>query len=1080
MTLLPLTLLSKGQDWDRLLRFPDINGNQIVFVYAGDIWSVGANGGEARRLTSHDGNELFPKLSPDGKWIAFSAEYSGSRQIWVMPSQGGKARQLTYYNSVGVMPPRGGFDDVVLDWTADSKQILFRANRTPFGERNGMYFLVSIDGGTEKPLQIVNGGFAVLSPDDKQICFTPVDREFRTWKRYQGGRATELWVYDFGNNSSEQITDFKGSDQWPSWFGDNIYYASDRDLKLNIYSYNTKTKETKQVTEHDQFDVMWPSGNNGIIVYENGGFIYKLNTATGTTARLDIKLATDNPNLQPYYKNITEDVHSYTISPTGKRALFGARGDIFSVPAKDGVIENLTHTPGTREIYPVWSPDGNNIVYYSDATGEYEVYLLENRKGAVPRQVTSGSKAWKYEAVWSPDSRYIVYSDRTMNLWLLDATTGKEVAVDHATYSEIGFYSFSPDSKWITYSVQADNMQDVVMVYNIAEGKSTPITSREYSSFQPVFSSDGKFIFFVSMRDFNMTFSSFELDYVYNNASRIYAVALDNDGSKLIKDKNDVEPVTTRPSDDVKKSKSKSKDEPAEEVKPEVKIVFSGIESRVMALPVDPGSYRIFGVADGGLIYSYQGKLMRYNIEKENKEVIISDIRGVDLSDDGESFIYSYRDGFGIARVAPGQKTDDGKLNLSGMELKIDPVAEWNQIFNDAWRIFRDYFYVGNMHGVDWPAIRERYAQLLPSVGSRFDLDYIISEMVSEVNVGHAYVNWGDIDWVQQRNSGLLGAKIEADHLKERFRITHIYPGENWDQSLRSPLREPGVGVNEGDYIISIDGRNVTTGDNIYMFLENKVDIPVELVVSAGGTPEGSRTYTIRPVASELGLMADNWVKERRALVDSLSGGRIGYIYIPNTSDEGNKELFKGTYAYNDKEAMIYDDRYNGGGYIPSNMIDLIERRTLSYWYRYGIGQTYAPDIAHNGPKVMLINGYSSSGGDALPYYFRHQNQGKLIGTRTWGGLVGISGNATFVDGGSLSVPCFGIYDENSEWIIEGVGVYPDIEVEERPEDMATGSDVVVERAVEELLRELDTNPVKKVEPPAEPDRSRWIETKIN
>jgi tricorn protease len=396
----------------RLLRFPDINENLVAFVYAGDIWTVNSTGGEARRLTSHEGLELFPKISPDGKWIAFSAEYSGSRQIWVMPSDGGSARQLTYYNSVGVMPPRGGFDNVVLGWTADSKNILIRANRTTFGERQGKYYLVSMEGGLEKPLQIVNGGFAALSPDGGKICFTPVDREFRTWKRYKGGRATDLWIYDLKNNTSEQITFFAGSDQWPVWHGDNIYFASDRDLRLNLFQYNTLTKETRQLTFHQNFDVMWPSGSNGKIVYENGGFFYVLDLETEKSERISVSLKFDNPNLVAYFKNVKEDIHSFSISPTGKRALFDARGDIFSVPAENGHIENLTQTQGIREIYPMWSPNGKYISYYSDATGEYELYLLENKKGAAPIQITFNSSAWKYEPEWSPDSRYLAYSDR--------------------------------------------------------------------------------------------------------------------------------------------------------------------------------------------------------------------------------------------------------------------------------------------------------------------------------------------------------------------------------------------------------------------------------------------------------------------------------------------------------------------------------------------------------------------------------------------------------------------------------------------------------------------------------------------
>lgn len=1064
----------------RLLRYPDINGNRMVFVYSGDIWSANADGSNARQLTSHEGLELFPKLSPDGKWIAFSAEYSGSRQIWVMPSQGGSAKQLTWYNSVGVMPPRGGYDHVVLGWTPDSRQILIRANRTPFGDRNGMYYLVNMDGGMETPLPIVDGGFGALSPDGSKICFTPVDREFRTWKRYKGGRATELWIYDLKNNTSEQMTRFAGSDQWPVWMGNNIFFASDRDTKLNIYSYNTQTKEEKQITFHKDFDVMWPSGNNGKIAYENGGRLYVLDTASGRTAEVTVNIDYDNPALLPYYKNVKDDIHSLAISPTGKRALFDARGDIFSVPAENGVVENLTQTPGEREIFPSWSPDGKYISYYSDKTGEYEIYLLENKKGAQPRQLTTGSKAWKYEAEWSKDSRYIVYSDRTLKLWLVDVASGRQTEVDRATKGEIRSYSFSPDSKWIAYTKELPNSNSAIWVYNIPSGKATRLTGDTFSNFDPYFSQCGKFLYFVSNRDFNLAFSSFEFDYLYNNAGRIYAVALNNDGSKLTKDKVDVEPVAEKPKMEApsKKNGKQTKDDSAKEEKPvTVTIDFDGIDNRVMALPVAAGNYSLLGVADGGPLFRSQGKVMRYNTADEKVEEIMDGALMAIPSADGKSLLYRSNNEFGIAKVQPSQKAGTGKLNLDKMDMKIYPRQEWNQIYNDAWRIFRDYFYVDNMHGVDWQKIKDMYGELVQYAPSRFDLDYILNEVVSEVNAGHSYVDWGDIKRVKRVDTGLLGARLAADPGAGRYVISKIYDGENWNPQRRSPLTEQGVDVKPGDRLISIDGHNITLADNPYRYLENKTGVKVEITVATGnGAP---RSYTIEPIGSELELMHLTWVNERRKMVDELSGGRIGYIYLPNTAVEGNRELYRGYYAYNDKEALIIDDRYNGGGFIPHRMINLLQRRTLAYWHRNGLEPMTSPDVAHNGPKVMLINGYSSSGGDALPYFFRKTGQGKLIGTRTWGGLVGISGNARLVDGGYISVPRFGIFDDNGEFIIEGVGVYPDIEVIDRPEKLAAGKDPGIERAVEELLKELEANPAKKISTPTSPDRSGWYEKDI-
>lgn len=1069
----------------RLLRFPDINNDLIAFVYAGDIWTVSSNGGEARRLTSHEGLELFPKISPDGKWIAFSGEYSGSRQIFVMPSTGGVPRQLTWYNSVGVMPPRGGWDHVVLDWTPDSKQILIRANRTPYNERQGKYFLVSIDGGLEKPLPVANGGFGVFSPDGSKIVFTPVDREFRNWKRYKGGRASDLWIYNLSENSSEQITNFEGTDQLPTWSGDNIFFASDRDLRLNIWQYNTNTKDTRQITKHTEFDVMWPSGNGDQLVYENGGHIYRLNLLSGQSDKINVTINFDNPNLIPYYKNVKGNIHSFTISPTGKRALFDARGDIFSVPSENGITENLTESQGVREIFPAWSPDGKYISYYSDQTGEYELYLLENKKGAKPRQATFNSSAWKYQPLWSPDSKFLLFSDRTLKLRLVEAATGKIIDIDHGTARELRTYSFSPDSRWIAYPKEGSNKKSAIWVYDITTGKKQQVTDGTFSDDDPVFSMCGNYLFFISDRDFNLSFSSYEFDYLYNEATRMYAIALTHKSPKIFRDKNDVEPViqdkpTAAPSA-VKDRKSKScaaDTDSAGKKDVKVEIEFENINNRTVALPGVSGNYRIIGAVDGGLIFISKDKLMKFSITDEKTEEILDRVMNASLSADKKMAIYRSGSDYGIIKLTPGQKAGAGKLGLDGLEMKIDPQKEWNQIYVDAWRIFRDYFYVNNIHGVDWTELRNSYNALLPYVSHRADLDYILNEIVAEANAGHTYVDWGDFEKVKRIDNGLLGAELTADDAGGRYKISRIYDGQNWNSSRRSPLTEQGVDVKEGDFLISINGKDITTADNPYFMLENLAGKPVEIKVNITVSAEKARTSIIKPLTSEQELRYFNWVNERREMVDKLSGGRIGYIHVPNTSTDGNRELFHGMYTYYDKEALIIDDRYNGGGFIPDRMADLLDRNNLVYWHRNGLMPSAAPGIAHDGPKVMLINGYSASGGDAFPYFFKKMGLGKLIGTRTWGGLIGISGNARLVDGGNISVPQFGIFDQDEGWIIEGIGVYPDIEVVDKPEQLAKGIDPSIEKAVEVLLQELNERPVKKLTIPVPPDRSKWHEAK--
>jgi len=1050
----------------RMMRFPDINGNQIVFVYAGDIWTVDAEGGDARQLTSHKGLELFPKISPDGQWIAFSAEYSGSRQVFVIPATGGTPEQLTYYNDVGPMPQRGGFDHVVLGWTSDSKHVFFRANRTAYGERMGNYYKISIDGGFEEEYPIAYGGFADLSPNDNKIVFTLPDREFRTWKRYKGGRASDLWIYDLQNNTSEQITDFKGTDHIPTWYGNKIYFASDRDLWLNIHSYDVQTKAIEQLTFNDKFDAMWPSGNNGQLVYENGGHLYKLNLETGENERVVVNIRYDNINTLPYFKNVKDHIHSTAISPSGNRVLFDARGDIFSVPAGEGTTHNLTRSQGERDIYPSWSPDGKYMAYYSDESGEYEVYLLENKENAEPRQVTSGSKGWKYQAQWSPDSRYLLFFDRSMKLQLLDVNTAAITVVDEARAFELRDYSFSPDSKWIAYTNSNSNSQSSIWVYNIASKQKQRMTDETFSDRNPVFSNCGQYIFFLSNRDFNLAFSSFEFNYLYNDATRIYALPL-----------TDASPRLFEPKETVETAAEKEDSKPAADVV--VKIEAANADRRIIAFPLPSGNYWNLQMADGGLIYFNNEGMHRYKVNEQKSETIMEGVRSATVSADGKKFLYQQRGDYGVASIAPNQKAGEGKLKLDQLTMRIEPRAEWEQIFRDGWRIYRDFFYVENIHNVDWEGFYEKYAEMLPYLNHRIDLDYMIGEMVAETNTGHAYVNYGDFETVERIQTGLLGADIKADKKNGRFVISKIYEGENWNSSRRSPLTMQGMDFREGDYIIAIEGNEVTTTENLYKFLENRVEVATRITVNDKPSADGARTFTVHPIASETELKYLDWVNTRRQMVDELSGGRIGYFHVPNTAQDGNRELHRGMYAYHDKDALIIDERFNGGGFIPDRLLEMLTRETHAYWHRHGLEPMRTPAIAHDGPKAMLINWYGSSGGDAFPYFFRQKNLGTIIGTRTWGGLVGMTGNAGLVDGGYIGVPRFGIYNQEGEYIIEGVGIYPDIEVVDEPHMVAQGKDPSLEKAVEVLLKQLEENPPKKWKTPVDPDRSGWIEVEI-
>jgi tricorn protease len=1079
--LLSISLISIGfaQEEARMMRFPDINDNLVAFVYAGDIWTVSSEGGSARHLTTHKGLELFPKISPDGKWIAYSAEYSGSRQVYIIPSEGGTPRQLTYYNSVGVMPPRGGWDNVVLDWTPDSRNVMVRCNRTPYGQRNGKYFLVNIDGGLETPLAVPEGGFGSLSPDGKKVCYAPISREFRTWKRYKGGRAADIWYYDLEKNTSKKLTTFKGSDQIPSWYKNKIYYASDQSLTLNIWSYDLDSGKTEQLTKHTEYDVMWPSGEKNQLVYENGGYIYKLNLDNGKETKLSVHINYDNPYTLPYHKNVKDFIYSRAISPSGKRVLFGARGDIFSVPAKDGQIKNLTDTQGIREEFPQWSPDGKNIIYYSDETGEYEIYMIDAAGKGKAVKMTSGATAWKNPGLWSPDSKKFLYSDMAQKLNILDIQTKKVIVVDRASRFNINDYSWSGDSQWVAYTKDGDNGQNAVWVYSLSEAKPHQLTGNTFGDYAPVFSPCGHYIFFLSDRNYNLSFSAFEFDYLYNKATKVYAVALTKDAPKLFKDKEDMETPAPPPPPATGKAKKKKGAAAKKAAKPPIRIDFNGVEDRIVALPIPSGNYNYIESVKGGVLYIREGTLYKFDIENKKEQSIFSGVFGIIPSADKKKALYYSRGDYGIFSIAPGQKPGTGKLDLSDMIMKIEPRKEWKQIFNDGWRIFRDWFYVSNLHGVDWPKMKKRYGQLVPHIAHRADLDYIFGELVGESNTGHSYTNWGDIPRVKRVDTGLLGAQLKADTKAGRYVITKIYKGENWNRGRRSPLTEQGINVKEGDYLIELNGHDVTLKDNPYRFLENTVGKKVVIKVNSTASKAGARAYTIKPIWSELQLFYLDWVESRRKMVEKLSGGKIGYIHVPNTSIEGNRELFRGMYAYHDKEALIIDDRYNGGGFIPDVMAELLGRKTLSYWVRRGVKFDRTPGIVHEGPKVMLINHYSSSGGDAFPYFFKKRGLGTLIGTRTWGGLVGISGNAGFVDGGSFNVPTFGFFDTDGKWAVEGVGVYPDIEVVDEPHLIYKGVDPCIEKAVEVLLKQLKENPIKKVTQPANPDRSKWIEVEV-
>jgi len=1048
----------------RLLRYPDISRDRIAFVYAGDVWTVPRDGGEAHRVTSHPGLELFPKFSPDGRWIAFSGEYSGTRQVFVVPSEGGEPRQLTFYNDIGELPVRGGFDNQILGWTPDGKDVVFRANRVAYDDRLGRPYKVPATGGMEEPLRIPELGSGDFSPDGGRFAFTPIARDFRPWKRHRGGRTPDVWIYDFGKDTAEKITDSPAIDTWPVWLGDRIYFVSDRDHTNNLFVYDTKSKATTKVTQHDDWDVLWPSAGPDAIVYEAGGWIWKLDPESGRSAKVPIRVSGDFPDALPQFRKLDKIVESALPSPSAKRALFVARGEIFTVPAEKGEIRNLTRTPGIRERDAAWSPDGKQVAYLSDRTGEYEIYVRPSDGSGEERRVTTDGDAWRFAPVWSPDSKKLAYGNTKLQLRWVDVASGKVHDADQSTTGAIDTYRWSPDGRFLAYTKNSADRQSEIWVLALDEGKTHRLSDGQANDFEPVWDPKGNYLYFLSNRDFQLQFSGFESSYLYVDPTRVYAGTLSDDTPDLFPPQSDEEPA--------KPAGAKAAGTKPGELR--IELDFDGFSKRVRAVPGDPGDYRSLAASADALYYLKGGEhgsktaLFRYDLGKREEKTVLTAIDGYDLSGDGKKVLFRIEHDFGIVDAAADQSTDT-KLDLSHLEMKIVPRAEWQEEYRDAWRLVRDWFYDPNLHGRDWQALGDRYAELLPSAATRTDLDFILAELVSELGVGHAYLERAP-DWspVERKDGGLLGAEIVADP-SGSFRIAKIFPGENWHEDFRSPLTEPGVHAEAGELIVAVDGVPTQGVDNFYRLLEGKGGRVVTLLLNRKPGAEGGHEEKVTTITSEYNLRYLDWVEGNRRRVEQASGGRIGYIHVPNTSENGNRELFKHFYPQADKDALLIDERYNGGGFIPDTMIALLARPLLNYWVRRGEQPATTPNFVSSGPKACLINWDAGSGGDALPYYFKKLKLGPLIGTRTWGGLVGLSGNPPLMDGGSVLVPQFRFLATDGSWVVENEGVAPDVEVVDRPDLIAKGQDPTLEKGIEVLLAELAKNPRRRVVVPAIP-----------
>lgn len=1050
----------------RLLRFPATNGSDIVFSYAGDLYKVSVRGGEAKRLTSHVGYEMFPHFSPDGKTIAFTGQYDGNTEVYTIPADGGEPLRVTYTatNQRDDVGDRMGPNNIVTAWTADGAKIVYR-NRIGSGF-SGKLYTVAKEGGLSEVIPLPEGGFCSFSPDGKRLAYNRVMREFRTWKYYQGGMADDVWIYDAGKKTVENITNNRAQDIFPMWVGDEIYFLSDRDRTMNLFVYDTKTKTTSKVTDFTEYDIKFPSTNGQLIVFENAGYIYRFDPAAKKAEKVNITLTSDHLYARSEIKDGGRYMRGASLSPDGKRVVVTARGEIFNLPVEKGVTKNIVRTPGAHERSATWSPDGKHIAYISDATGETELYM-QPAEGGEAVQLTKNNDTYIRNFEWSPDSKSIVYTDRKNRINLLNVATKQVTEVLRDPKKEPYEVTFSPDSKWLAYTRMADNEYDIIYLYRIDDKKEFQVTDRWYDSGSPTFSTDGKYLVFTSMRDFNPTYGSKEWNHVYGYSNGVYLALLTKDTPSPFLTKDDGSKAEPKKVEiNVEEGKKKETDEKKKPEGVTVKVDADGLSGRIVKLPL-PQGYHGNLYSDGQKVYySRNNSTYVYDLNKQKEETVAEGAR-MWVEPGGKKAGFFKNKQLFVKDIPSGKIDLKDPVNFSDMKMTIDYAKEWAQIFDEAWRAFRDGFYLENMHGVDWKAMKKKYGVLLPYVKNRQDLTYLIGEMIGELNCGHAYVNTGETNRPQRIKTGLLGAEISRDK-SGFFRLEKILPGESWSPALRSPLTEPGIEAQVGDFIVAIDGVPTNTVNDLYALLVGKADVPTELSINGKAQLNGARKVVIRPLEEEYSLYHYQWVKNNIEKVDKASGGKIGYIYIPDMGVDGLNEFAKYFYPQLDKEGLIIDDRANGGGNVSPMILERLAREPYRMTMRRGSTRNgTVPDAVLVGPKVCLINKYSASDGDLFPWGFRALKLGKLIGTRTWGGIVGITASLPFIDGTDVRVPFFTSYDMDGHWMVENEGVKPDILIDNDPVKEWNGEDEQLNRAIEEVMKELkNRKPLPKTPAP--------------
>ncbi|HVL67524.1 MAG TPA: PDZ domain-containing protein [Vicinamibacterales bacterium] len=1068
----------------KLLTQPAISASHIAFIYAGDLFVADRNGANVRRLTTDDGVESNPVFSADGQTIAFSASYDGNVDVFTIPVTGGSPTRLTWHPAV----------DSVQAFTPDGKGILFASQRASYTARYFQLFTVPTAGGMEEQLPIPNAFRAVYSPDGQRIAYNPIPPRFLQWKQYRGGTASQLWLYTIKGHGIEKIPqpEERANDVDPMWIGDTVYFRSDRNGEFNIFAYDTKTKQVRQVTQHADFPVLNAASGGGRIVYEQAGVLHVLDPASGKAERLRIGVASDLRDRRARYVRGTRWIREAGLSPTGTRAVFGFRGEIVTVPGEKGDVRNLTNSVGAHDRFPAWSPDGRSIAYFSDASGEYQLYIAPQDGKGDARAIKVSGEGFYRDPVWSPDSQKIAYFDNSLSVYWLDVKSGvsKKVA-SQPIYSPviITSYSWSPDSKWLAYAMDNQAMITTVYAYSLEQGKSFQVSDGMSDVRNPQFDRSGKYLYFFASTDAGPVkdwFAQSNAD--MRSTSGIYVAVLQNDvPSPIAKESDEEKPGAAagdKPSGDKPPAEKPAGDQPAE--KPATtpparpfRIDFEGLEYRILDLPIAAGNLSNLQAGAAGQIYYLRTgdgatALHRYDLNSRKNDTILPSVNDYVVSYDAKKLLYRSGQNWSIVVTNRAVQPTEGRIAADTIEVRIDPAAEWKQIFDEAWRINRDYFYAKNMHGVDWAKQREKYAAFLPHAATRADLNRVLQWMSSELAVGHHNVGGGDT-FTEPRSvpGGLLGADYEIAN--GRYRLKKVYGGLNWNPQLRAPLTEPGVNARAGEYLLAVNGRDLRPPTNLYSLFENTSGKIVEITLGPNADGSRSRTVQVVPIANEAALRNRDWVEGNLRKVDQATGGRVAYVYVPNTAGAGHTYFKRYFYPQVHKEAVIVDERFNGGGSVADYYIDILNRPYIAHWaMRYG-QDLKTPFASIQGPKAMIIDETAGSGGDLLPWMFRKFKMGPLVGKRTWGGLVGVLGFPVLMDGGSISAPNLAIFTDEEGYIVENEGVAPDVEVEQTPADVIAGRDPQLEKAIEIVMAELQKNPPKKVTRPTDPVRGRTL-----